>query len=181
MPRFYTRSGDQGTSAIFGGRRENKSSLIFHALGALDELNGALGIARAASKNTGVKKLLRELQNDLFRAGADIATPKKQKALAARISRGDITKIEECIDTTAKRIPSLTKFVISGESLASAHLHFARAVTRRAERALVAAQKSLVNPLLIPWVNRLSSLLFVLALREDLAAKKKFRHPTYRA
>lgn len=180
MPRFYTKTGDKGTSAIFGGYRQDKSSPLFRALGAIDEVNGALGITRAATKNKARAKIVLMLQNELFRVGADLATPKKQKPLAARMNESDVKKIEIHIDALAKTIPPLTQFVIPGDSSAGAHLHFARAVCRRAEREVITAKKQIANPVLIPWLNRLSSLLFVLALQEDLSTKKKFRHPNYR-
>ena len=181
MPRFYTKTGDKGTSAVFGGKRLPKSSPLFTALGALDETNAALGVVRVATKKRELKIIVLALQDGLFRAGADIATPRTQKTLVRRITMHDVQKLEARIDALAKHIPSLTQFVIPGESASGAYLHFARAVMRRAECDAIRAQKLLANPTLIPWLNRLSSLLFVLALREDLATKKKFKHPSYRA
>jgi len=181
MPRFYTKTGDKGTSAIFGGYRHKKSSPLFRALGALDEVNGLIGIARTITKKPQLARVLLELQNDLFRVGADVATPMRQKTLATRIGEHDVQKLEVRIDALAKDIPPLTQFVIPGESASGAYLHFARAVARRAERDVIHAQKLLANPTLIPWLNRLSSLLFVLALQEDFSTKNKFKHPSYRA
>ena len=180
MPRFYTRTGDKGTSAVFGGKRLPKSSPLFAALGALDETNAALGVARERTKKRELKTILLAIQDGLFRAGADIATPRTQKTPVRRITPHDVQRLETRIDALAKHIPPLTRFVIPGESALGAHLHFARAVARRAERDVIHAQKLLANPTLIPWLNRFSSLLFVLALREDLAAKKKLKYPSYR-
>src|SRR3989344_2961991 len=179
MPRFYTRTGDKGTSTVFGGKRLSKSSPLFTALGALDETNAALGIARATAKKRKLKTIMLSLQDRLFRAGPDIATPRTQKTFVRRITPQDIQRLETHIDALTKHLPPLTKFVIPGESTAGAHLHFARAVIRRAEREVTHAQKLLANPTLIPWLNRLSSLLFVLALLEDLATKKKLKYPSY--
>ncbi len=141
-----------------------------HAIGEVDEANSALGVAIAALVHDGfdqdgIAGLLR-IQNDLFDLGADIATPGDDftpSPMALRIVAAQIDWLEAAIDTANERLAPLTSFILPGGSHAAAHMHLARAITRRAERALVAAAAVvLINPLALNYLNRLSDYLFTL-------------------
>lgn len=141
-----------------------------HAIGEVDEANSALGVAIAALVHDGfdqdgIAGLLR-IQNDLFDLGADIATPGDDftpSPMVLRIVAAQIDWLEAAIDTANERLDPLTSFILPGGSHAAAHMHLARAITRRAERALVAAAAVVpINPLALNYLNRLSDYLFTL-------------------
>lgn len=161
---IYTRSGDDGKTALADGTRLEKSSLRVSVLGTVDELNSVLGIVRSSlaglSYPTQVDLLLKEVQKVLFEVGSELARVKKQR-LTPEYTR----TLEEVIDYYQEKLPPLDRFILPGGSEPAAFLHFARTITRRAERLLVAlSQKDpTLNPELIRFFNRLSDLLFVLA------------------
>ena len=173
LNKIYTRTGDDGTTGLVDGSRLSKSDARLHAIGEVDEANSALGIAIAKLDDDGVDKeqieSLRRIQNDLFDLGADIATPASDSddfapsEMQLRIIQEQIDWIETAIDAANEQLDPLTSFILPGGSEAAAHMHLARAVTRRAERALVAAAAEvLINPLAIQYLNRLSDYLFTL-------------------
>ncbi len=171
--RIYTRSGDEGTTALFGGERVSKTSARVRAYGSVDEANAQLGVARAAGVDADLEELLRELQNALFDVGADLATP---QGAAARthltpIDAADARRLETRIDRLDAELAPLRRFVLPGGSAAAAALHVARTVVRRAERDTVAlAEAEPVNPHVAVFLNRLSDLLFVAARVVNLRA-----------
>ncbi len=170
LNKIYTRTGDAGTTGLVDGSRRSKADARMHAIGEVDEANSALGIAIAALEHDGSDTDLivglRRIQNDLFDLGADIATPGADFTpgeMTLRIVQSQIDWLEAAIDSANEQLGPLTSFILPGGSPAGAAMHLARAVTRRAERALVAAGAAeAVNPLATGYLNRLSDYLFVL-------------------
>jgi cob(I)alamin adenosyltransferase len=170
LNKIYTRTGDGGTTGLVDGSRRSKADARMHAIGEVDEANSALGIAIAALERAGSEVELvaglRRIQNDLFDLGADIATPGEDfepSEMTLRIVQGQVDWLESAIDTANEQLDPLTSFILPGGSEAAAAMHLARAISRRAERALVsAATHEPFNPLAITYLNRLSDYLFVL-------------------
>lgn len=163
--KIYTKTGDNGETSLFGGKRVRKDALRIEAYGTVDELNSILGIVRALKPSKEIEKMLSSLQSDLFILGADLATPLEHKSsYIPRIKKSSITKLEKTIDSIEKKLTPLKVFILPGGSLVAAHLHFARTVCRRAERKVVLLSHSekLGGDVLV-YLNRLSDLLFVLA------------------
>ncbi len=165
--RIYTRTGDGGETALFGGRRVRKSALRVEAYGELDELNACLGLAVSALADAPTANLLIEIQRHLFAMGARVADVRERAAAPpekATFPEAHVTMLERAIDLAEDALPPLKMFVIPGGSEAGARLHLARTVCRRAERRLVAlAAQEDVPPVFLAYLNRLSDLLFVLA------------------
>jgi cob(I)alamin adenosyltransferase len=164
LARIYTRTGDKGETGLVGGVRISKDSLRVQAYGNVDELNSVLGVARAFMKDAEINSLLEELQRDLFAAGADLASPTESKRDVPRITKDMIDALEKTIDRFQEQLLPLKAFILPGGTQAGALLHLARSVARRAERSIVALNKTeKVNEQMIPYMNRLSDLLFVIA------------------
>jgi cob(I)alamin adenosyltransferase len=168
LNKIYTRTGDAGDSALGTGERRSKADPRFEAIGAVDELNAYIGIARLHDETLGaeVAAILARIQNDLFDLGADLATPdtKKPARERLRIVASQVERLETEIDALNARLAPLTSFVLPAGTPAAATLHVCRTVTRRAERRMVAlAAAEPVNPEALRFINRLSDLLFVLA------------------
>ncbi len=168
LNRIYTRTGDDGTTGLVAGARRRKSDPRIEAIGAADEANAAIGLARTAAHGmVRVTTLLGRVQNDMFDLGADLATPggAKLDEPALRVTDAQVTWLETTIDEFNRELEPLTSFVLPGGSEAAAHLHLARTAVRRAERATVAlaAVEANVNPVAVRYLNRLSDLMFVLA------------------
>ncbi len=167
----YTRSGDGGETGLLGGRRVTKSDPRIDAGGALDELSAWLGVSRAHARAPGSAALLRAVQGDLVRLGSRIASP--GPVVPPFLSRGRIRSFERVIDRLQGRLPPLRTFIHAGDSPSSAFLHVARAVCRRAERAVVAlGLATRPEPECLRYLNRLSDLLFLLARVEDPASRR---------
>ncbi len=166
--RIYTRTGDTGGTALFGGGRVPKDHPRVTAYGDVDELNSALGAARAADPDAGFDPLLEQIQRDLFSIGGHLATPQPDKVRAA-LARADlspdrIAEFERAIDAADDELPPLKAFILPGGTPQAAALHLARTVCRRAERQVVAlSHNEEVPPLFLSYLNRLSDLLFTLA------------------
>ena len=166
MPRAYTRTGDKGETGLLSGERVPKNSLRVEAYGTVDELSSWVGYVRSLIEDREVDKILEKVQRDLFLVGADLATrPEKAKPRkAAQVTDAMVKKVEEEIDRLDAELPLLSAFTFPSGTKAAAALHVARTIARRAERRTVTlAQKEELNPQLVPYLNRLSSLLFVLA------------------
>ncbi len=160
--RIYTRTGDRGDTGLSGGRRTRKSDLRIEALGAVDEANAALGMARTHTGADAVlDPILETLQHRLFDLGADLASP----GAAGRLSQAHIDALETFIDRLEEDVEPLRVFILPGGTPAAAALHLARTVARRAERALVRLDDSgkTADPAALMFLNRLSDLLFVAA------------------
>lgn len=165
LTKIYTRGGDQGQTSLTGGRRCSKADLRVEAYGTVDEANATIGLARLHTKG---KKdvMLARIQQDLFDLGADLSTPydDKKSSDALRIVSAQVTRLEQEIDGMNASLTPLSSFVLPGGTPASAILHLARTVTRRAERLVVAlAKKEKINPIALAYLNRLSDHLFVMA------------------
>ncbi|MBB5373209.1 cob(I)yrinic acid a,c-diamide adenosyltransferase [Acidocella aromatica] len=164
LDKIYTRGGDHGETSLGDGSRVAKSSLRIAALGEVDEANAVIGLARL---HVAEDELLGRVQNDLFDLGADLCVPiAENEAPALRIVQAQVDWLEARIDQLNAALPPLTSFILPGGTPGSAHLHFARTVVRRAERAVVhllEAPEEKVNRLALIYLNRLSDLLFVLA------------------
>lgn len=165
MTKAYTRGGDKGETSLTGGERCNKATPRVCAYGDVDELNSFIGFARAVIKDLATRELLHVVQKKLFSVGADLANPNAKKHLT---TAGDVEWLEKETDAVFEKLPGLHAFVIPNGSLGASALHVSRAVCRRAERSAVAlAKKEKVNPEVVRFLNRLSSLLFVLARLEN--------------
>ncbi len=170
LNKIYTRTGDDGTTGLVDGSRLAKSDTRMAAIGDVDEANSALGIAIAAlaadHSDDPLVAALHNVQNDLFDLGADIATPGDDFAptpMTLRIVQSQIDRLECAIDAATGQLGPLTSFILPGGSVAAAQMHLARAITRRAERSLVAAAShAAINPLALQYLNRLSDYLFTL-------------------
>jgi cob(I)alamin adenosyltransferase len=163
LSRIYTKSGDAGETGLGDGSRVPKNSLRVHAFGEVDELNAVVGLAIAAGASE--PHFLRGIQNDLFDVGGDLCVPPKDgESGGLRIVLAQAERLEREIDRLNERLQPLKSFVLPGGSLASAWLHLARTVCRRAERSVVELmQIEPVNPNVVIYLNRLSDLLFVMA------------------
>lgn len=166
LNKIYTRTGDDGTTGLVDGSRRAKHDARMAAIGEVDEVNSALGLA-ALAVPAEVGAELTRIQNDLFDLGADLATPGSDFApdeMTLRVVPGQVDWLERAIDARNAALPPLTSFILPGGSEAAARVHLARAITRRAERAAVAlAAIEPVNPSALAYLNRLSDYLFVLA------------------
>jgi cob(I)alamin adenosyltransferase len=170
LNKIYTRTGDDGTTGLVDGSRRSKADARMHAIGDVDEANSALGVAISALERAGGDAALavglRRIQNDLFDLGADIATPGDDFTpgeMTLRIVQSQIDWLESAIDSANGQLDPLTSFILPGGSEAASAMHLARAISRRAERAMVAASEAeQLNPLAPSYMNRLSDYLFVL-------------------
>jgi cob(I)alamin adenosyltransferase len=201
-PKIYTKTGDGGETGLIGGRRVSKASARIETYGTVDELNSVIGICRAmlaagkSSKSRAVKAvrpggaiqgidaLLKEIQSDLFRMGAELASdPAKRDGKAdgkghgkakggfAPITAADATRLEKAIDGLESKVEPLRHFILPGGTAAGSILHFARCVCRRAERLTVSLSGAEpVDPHVVIYLNRLSDLLFVMARAVNAAA-----------
>lgn len=171
ITRVYTRTGDTGTTALVGGERVAKDSRRVECYGELDELNAILGLARslnAAATSPARQRLddiLTRLQNELFDLGSELATPPESEYEGMfKVSADDVRALERVMDECQKDLEPLRSFVLPGGGPVSAVLHHARTVCRRAERQIIRlAREEQIGAYVIPYVNRLSDLLFVLS------------------
>ena len=164
LNKIYTRTGDDGETSLVDGRRVAKSSRRPSAFGEVDEANSVIGLARLHSRDDAdADAMLGRIQNDLFDLGADLATPESDSP-ALRITNEQVTRLEKEIDAMNASLEPLTSFILPGGSQASAWLHLARTVVRRAERRMTElSSEEVVSEPAMRYVNRLSDHLFVLA------------------
>ena len=159
LTKIYTRTGDAGTTGLADGSRAPKDSPLIEAIGAVDELNGALGVLLAEALPDDIRDCLTNVQHDLFDLGGELSRPGHTIMTDAYVSR-----LERALDGFNQDLPPLKDFILPGGSRAAAYAHLARTVCRRAERRLVTlARKKAAPPSAVRYVNRLSDLLFVLA------------------
>ena len=168
LNRIYTKTGDDGTTALGSGERRPKYDLRISAYGTVDETNAAIGVVRLHLGDAReLDAMLGRIQNDLFDLGADLAVPQRDgKAERLRMLSSQVERLEHDIDSLNVHLAPLTSFVLPGGTPAAAYLHLARTTVRRAERlacALAAEEK--VNAEAIKYLNRLSDHLFVLGRR----------------
>ncbi|MGA7710756.1 MAG: cob(I)yrinic acid a,c-diamide adenosyltransferase [Rhizomicrobium sp.] len=163
LTRIYTKTGDKGETSLGDGTRVAKDALRVDAFGTVDEANAAIGVARLATKGK-LDGMLARIQNDLFDLGADLCVPETTKTAKSRLRIADtqVVRLEHEIDAMNKELKPLESFVLPGGSTASAHLHLARAIVRRAERLMVELAKvEKVGAPALRYINRLSDHLFV--------------------
>ncbi len=170
LDRIYTRGGDGGETSLGDGNRVAKDSPRIAAIGAVDETNAVIGLARLHTAQPGAgaeaDAMLGRIQNDLFDLGADLATPDggRKSPGALRISDGQVERLEREIDSLNAHLAPLKSFILPGGTAAAAHLHLARTVARRAESRMVTLSRAEpLNPAALRYINRLSDHLFVLA------------------
>ena len=174
LNKIYTRTGDKGHTGLADGSRISKDHPRAQAIGDVDELNCAIGVAIGAVADDEIRAMLGAIQNELFDLGADIATPGEDftpSNMALRIVQAQIDRIEREIDRMNESLEPLRSFILPAGAGGVAALHLARAVARRAERSAVAASREVaLNPLALIYLNRLSDWLFVAA--RFVAAKR---------
>ena len=170
LNKIYTRTGDDGTTALGTGERRKKYDLRVAAYGTLDEANAAIGIARLhTGEDAALDAALSRIQNDLFDVGADLCTPGKGRGPGGArltVTPAQVTWLESEIDKFNAELAALRSFILPGGSAAAAFLHLARTVCRRAERLIAELQDTAdesVTPEVLKYVNRLSDFLFVAA------------------
>jgi cob(I)alamin adenosyltransferase len=170
LNKIYTRTGDEGTTALGSGRRISKYHLRVEAYGTLDETNAAIGLARlhTRDKQPALDAMLARIQNDLFDLGADLCFPDETKDARGRLQVSDaqVERLEGEIDELNRELQPLRSFVLPGGSPAASFLHLARTVSRRAERLMVALASKQGEPVgaaALRYINRLSDFLFVAA------------------
>jgi cob(I)alamin adenosyltransferase len=173
--KLYTRTGDDGSSGLFGGDRVPKDHQRLEAYGTLDELNSLMGVLRLhATPRCADEALLQRIQHDLFVLGAMLATPEeRQGLLTARMSQPtwELADMEADIDRLTELAPPMKAFVLPGGTPASAYAHLARTVCRRAEREAVSlGHGTPLSPIIVAYLNRLSDWLFALARAENATA-----------
>ena len=164
--KIYTKTGDGGETSLFDGTRVSKTDPRVDAYGEVDELQASLGAARASGLPSDLDEMCVTMQRDLFAVGARLADPSHR--IAARVQKAVVTddhvaRLEAWIDGLDAELPPLRHFVLSGGTPAGAALHLARAVCRRAERAVLSLGAEAVEPVVLVYINRVSDLLFTMA------------------
>ena len=164
--KIYTKTGDAGDTSLFDGTRVRKTDPRVAAYGDVDEVQAALGVAAASGLDRELAEIVTSVQRDLFALGARLADPAQR--IARRVSKvvideASVSRLEAWIDALEETLPPLRHFILSGGAPPGAALHLARAVCRRAERAVLALGPDAVEPIVIVYLNRLSDLLFVAA------------------
>jgi len=165
--RVYTKAGDQGQTALVGGQKVSKASARVDCYGAVDELNAALGLVRTSLEGSlaggELGPIVARVQNELFNLGAELATPdEERRARSPQVGEAHAARLEGEIDELNEGLPELRSFILPGGGEASAFLHLARTVCRRAERRVIALGRAeSIGPLAAVYLNRLSDALFV--------------------
>ena len=169
LSKIYTRTGDDGTTALGSGRRVSKFALRVECYGTLDETNAAIGLARLHTRSDpALDAMLARIQNDLFDLGAELCHPDESKDARGRLSVSDaqVERLESEIDALNRELQPLRSFVLPGGTQAASFLHLARTISRRAERLMVALAARPNEPVggsALRYINRLSDFLFVAA------------------
>ena len=170
LTRIYTKTGDEGMTGLGGGQRVPKDSQRVETYGTVDELNSQIGVALATGLCERLSGELRRIQNELFDLGADLATPASSQARhpVPTVEPRHIEKLERLIDELNEVVGPLTNFLLPGGAPGAAQLHVARTVCRRAERTATSlARDETIGPTVLPYLNRLSDALFVMARYEN--------------
>ncbi|MDE1850668.1 MAG: cob(I)yrinic acid a,c-diamide adenosyltransferase [Candidatus Micrarchaeota archaeon] len=165
MTTYYTGKGDKGSTSIMGGASLPKGDILIEAIGDVDELNSAIGVALFYTRDDELRLELRSIQNELFSIGALLSAVEAKEFGKAKVEKKQIERLEKSIQRMGSTMPELTKFVLPAGSEEASHLHLARSIARRAERHVASAsQKYKINPDVLAYLNRLSSFLFASAL-----------------
>jgi len=161
--KIYTKTGDDGTTGLQGGKRVLKSNLRIRAYGAVDEINAMIGIILSSKIDDDIATMLTKIQNDLFVVGSDLSNPDLSNK-KNRVTTEMVENLEKNIDVLEKKLPPLTNFILPGGHKIASLLHLARTITRRAETNVISLdEKEKVNDECKKYLNRLSDLLFVIA------------------
>lgn len=180
MARLYTTNGDAGSTGLLGPERVAKDDPRVEAMGAVDELNAVLGVTLASQRNRVIREALLKVQDDLFTVGAELAAVGTVESKIPKITPAYVTRLESALD--ALDVGPIKDFLLPRGSEALARLQWARTVARRAERRVVAlAHQAPVNPEVLRYLNRLSSLLYQMALWVQTKEKRAREHPSYRS
>lgn len=187
--KIYTKTGDKGTTALFGGTRVPKHHIRIESYGTVDELNSYIGLIKDQEINSNLKAQLKKIQDNLFTLGAELATDPekaqlkngKERLNIVKVKEAEIQFLEDQIDLMNKELPQMTHFILPGGHTTVSYCHIARCVCRRAERLATALQE--MEPFeayILQYLNRLSDYLFVLArkLSKDLQAEEVKWIPT---
>ena len=168
LSKIYTKTGDQGETALSDNKRIPKNSLIIETIGQLDHLNASIGVVIAFSTHTEINQILTTVQQHLFNIGGQLSYPQ-----FSGVSAADVTWLESVLDQLNGKLPPIKEFILPGGSEASALCHQARTIARALERTYVSLMQSQVhkNPIILQYLNRLSDLLFVLARSLNLKDK----------
>jgi len=170
LTKIYTRKGDEGVTALGGGQRVDKDALRVQAYGTVDELNSALGVALAWGLSPRLQEALTVVQNELFHLGSDLCFLEEDKERFAlpQIGERHVKQLEAWIDEFTAVVGPLENFILPGGATGAAQLHMARTICRRAERELIALRRAeATGPHVLPYLNRLSDALFVMARYEN--------------
>jgi cob(I)alamin adenosyltransferase len=181
--KIYTKTGDKGTTGLFGGTRVPKYHLRIESYGTVDELNSYIGLVKDQAIDNDTKTTLIKIQNDLFTLGSMMATPSEKENLKngkerlniPKITNESVTYLENTIDEINSTLPQMTHFILPGGHTTVSYCHIARCVCRRAERLSVSLhQQEGINPIILTYLNRLSDFLFMLArkLSKDLSVQE---------
>lgn len=164
MAKIYTKTGDQGETSIFGGKRLNKDHVRIEAYGTVDELNAYLGLLRDHLGEGNGKEELKTIQDRLFTVGSNLASDPDKNLITPDLNAADVTSLEKEMDRMNSELPELRNFILPGGHPVVSYCHLARCVCRRAERRVIhLSRESKVEPIIIQYLNRLSDYLFVLA------------------
>ncbi len=163
--KIYTKSGDQGETGLLGGVRVPKDDLRIRTYGTLDELNAVLGVILAdLGLSAEVRLRILRIQGELFQLGAELATPRSKKSSTTLLELSHVQSLEKEIDEMEATLTPLRTFILPGGVEASAHIHLARTVSRRAEREMITLHRAEpLRPVALQYLNRLSDYLFVMA------------------
>ncbi|MBN2099732.1 MAG: cob(I)yrinic acid a,c-diamide adenosyltransferase [Dehalococcoidia bacterium] len=176
--KTFNKRGDKGETSLLLGPRVPKSDPHCEAYGTIDEAVAAIGLARALTRRQAIQNMLLDVQKDLFVLAGELATPPEAHERLAQkypvVTDGDVQRLEGLIDDLEQTVPMPKEFVIPGDSPASAAIHLARAIVRRAERRVVGLQQDgqVSNPEVLRYLNRLADLLFTLGLYEETGSPK---------
>ena len=181
--KIYTKTGDKGTTGLFGGTRVPKHHLRIESYGTVDELNSYIGLVKDQAIDNDTKTTLIKIHNDLFTLGSMMATPSEKETLKngeqrlniPEVDTKSVTYLEKEIDKMNEKLPKMTHFILPGGHTTVSYCHIARCVCRRAERLSVSLhQQEGINPIILTYLNRLSDFLFMLArkLSKDLSVQE---------
>jgi cob(I)alamin adenosyltransferase len=178
LTKIVTRTGDNGTTGLAGGKRVSKDSPRVWANGTVDELSSAIGVVRSISADAGLDTRLRQIQNDLFNLGAELATPADElREGTPRIEQQSVADLEKLVEDLTRELGPLEEFILPGGDPVAAQLHTARTICRRAERFCVRLSKEeKIGEWVVPYLNRLSDALFTLARWANKKAGVKETH-----
>lgn len=179
MPELYTRKGDAGTTGLLGPERVSKDDPRVEAMGAVDELNAVLGIVLSVQAEPAIRDGLQKVQDDLFTIGAELAATKASGGTVPVLTPDYTARLERLMEELD--VGKVAEFLLPRGSEALARLHWARAVARRAERRIVTlSHETSLNPEILRYMNRLSSVLYQMAVWLQRKEKAREEHPTYR-